>query len=246
VFWELLRFTLPLAPVLLALWGLRLLVAAEAACPLLVLLLVLPALELGFFAALCLLVLGLKWGLLARVRPGTHPLWSCWCSRWDFLYVAWDVWARGALSALEGTPLLTWYVRAMGSRVGRGAVLGSGFAHVVDPDMLDIEEGATVNCLFQAHTFEDRVLKIDHVKIRRGATVGASAVLLYGADIGERTHVLAHSVVMKRERLLSGRCYAGCPTRVHAPVAVRVPPAAHPAAEEGRQGPVPAALVRSS
>ena len=26
---------------------------------------------------------------LGRGRAGTHPLWSCWCSRWDFLCRAW-------------------------------------------------------------------------------------------------------------------------------------------------------------
>jgi acetyltransferase-like isoleucine patch superfamily enzyme len=68
--------------------------------------------------------------------------------------------------------------------------------------------------MFQAHTFEDRVLKIDHVKVRKEASVGQAAVLLYGADIGEGTVVVPHSVVMKHEKLLPGTTYAGCPTVV--------------------------------
>jgi non-ribosomal peptide synthetase-like protein len=221
IFWEVLRFTIPLAPVLLVVFWLKLMAAAETTTSLPVLLLVVvPLLELGVAAVLCLLVLALKWFLLGGVRPGTHPLWSCWVSRWDFLYVAWDFYARGPLMALEGTLLLNWYLRAMGMKIGRRVVLGSGFAHVVDPDMLTFEDGVTVSCLFQAHTFEDRVLKIDRVTLRRQSTVGNSAVLLYGADIGEHTFVSPHSVVMKRERLLPHHSYAGCPTRtVGAPVA---------------------------
>ena len=164
-------------------------------------------------AFLCLYVLALKWLLLGRVRPGTHPLWSCWCSRWDFLYVVWGVYAAPALTALEGTLLLGWYLRAMGVEVGRRVVLGRGLTHVVDPDMLHFEDDSTVNCQFQAHTFEDRVLKIDHVRIKREATVSHNAVLLYGADIGDGARVAPHSVVMKRESLLPGRVYEGCPTR---------------------------------
>jgi acetyltransferase-like isoleucine patch superfamily enzyme len=114
---------------------------------------------------------------------------------------------------LEGTLLLSWYLRLMGVRIGKGVVLGGGFSQVVDPDMLSFGDGATVSCQFQAHTFEDRVLKIDRVTIRSGATVGSGAVLLYGADIGAGTHVGPHSVVMKRESLLPGRVYAGAPTR---------------------------------
>ena len=79
--------------------------------------------------------------------------------------------------------------------------------------MLHFGDDVSVQALFQAHTFEDRVLKIDHVHIRDGATVGANTVLLYGADVGERTIVAPHSVVMKREVLLSDSVYEGVPTQ---------------------------------
>lgn len=215
LFWELLRFALPLTFLLLALGWLQVLAAAESSVSLPVLLLgVLPALDFAALAIPCLLGLALKWVLLGRVKPGVHPLWSCWCCRWEFHYIAWEIYAAGPLSYLEGTLLLNWFLRAMGMRIGRHVVLSSGFAFVIDHDMLEFEDGATVSCLFQAHTFEDRVLKIDHVRIRRQATVGNSAVLLYGADIGEQTYVAPHSVVMKHERLLPARSYTGCPTRL--------------------------------
>ena len=214
VAWEPLRFALPVVPVVLVVaWVEAVAAAAEVVSLPVLVFAVVPALDFGFAAVLCLLVLALKWLLLGRVRPGTHPLWSCRCSRWDFHYTVWEVYARGPLTALEGTLWLNWYLRAMGVRVGREVVLGSGFAHVVDPDMLAFADGATVSALFQAHTFEDRVLKIDRVTVGPGATLGGGAVLLYGADIGAGTRVGPHSVVMKRERLLPGRTYAGCPAR---------------------------------
>ena len=45
------------------------------------------------------------------------------------------------------------------------AARARGSRRVVDPDMITIDDGATVHALFQAHTFEDRVLKIDRVRI---------------------------------------------------------------------------------
>jgi len=116
---------------------------------------VVPLVSLAASAIPCLLVVGLKWGLLGRVRPGQHALWSCWCSRWDFLYVAWGQYATTILTSLEGTLLLAWYLRAMGMKIGRRVVLGRGFVQVVDPDMLHLEDSATINAMFQAHTFED-------------------------------------------------------------------------------------------
>ncbi len=214
VFWELLRFSLPITPLFALPVLFELLSAAEETYSETVFLFVaVPALAFGMAAAFCLLILAMKWLLIGKVKPGIHPLWSCWCSRWDFLYVAWAVYARSALGALEGTLFLGWYLRAMGSKIGKRVVLGNGFSHVVDPDMLHFEDGSTVCCQFQAHTFEDRVLKIDHVWIRRRATVETNSVLLYGADIGERAYVAPHSVVMKRESLLPGHSYSGCPTK---------------------------------
>jgi len=154
-----------------------------------------------------------KWGLLGRVRPGQHPFWACWCCRWESLYMAWENWAHPTLEFLEGTVLLSWYLRAMGMRIGKRVVLGPGFAQVVDPDMLVIEDEATVTAMFQAHTFEDRVLKIDYVHVRRGATIGTAAVPLYGIDIGAGAYVAPHSVVMKGEHLPAGGRYAGAPVR---------------------------------
>jgi len=211
VFWELLRFALPVAPAYAAtLWYRAMSGYRLSASPVV---LTASFMSAAVIAAFCLVVVALKWLLLGRVRPGTHPLWSCWCSRWDFLYVAWSVYARTSLSFLEGTLMLSIVLRAMGARIGKRVVLGGGFSQVVDPDMLRFEDGATVCCQFQAHTFEDRVLKIDRVRIQEKATVGHSAVLLYGADIGAGTRVAAGSVVMKRESLTAGRSYSGCPTR---------------------------------
>jgi non-ribosomal peptide synthetase-like protein len=212
--WELARFALPLGPVFVALAWYQAMASASAAQDAVFFRLVtLPLGVLAAFAALALAVVAMKWTLIGRVRPGAHPLWSCWCSRWDFLYVAWGMWAAVPLSFLEGTLMLVAYLRAIGCRIGRRALLGAGFAHVVDPDMLCFGDDVTVQALFQAHTFEDRVLKVDHVRIGDGATVGANTVLLYGADIGAGAVVEPHSVVMKREVLSPRTRYEGAPTQ---------------------------------
>jgi non-ribosomal peptide synthetase-like protein len=213
VFWELLRFTVPLLPVgLILAWFGVLDWAEETMSVPMVLLVVVPAAEVALLVFPPLIVIALKWLLLGRARPGTHPLWSCWVSRWDFLYIAWDFWAA-TVAALDGTLMLNAYLRAMGVRLGRRVVLGPGFSHVADPDMLEFGDDATVTVLSQAHTFEDRVLKIDRLKVRARGTVGRGTLLLYGSDVGEETYVVPQSAVMKGERLLPNRVYVGRPTR---------------------------------
>ncbi|NJC72329.1 amino acid adenylation domain-containing protein [Planosporangium thailandense] len=214
LFWEWLRFALPVVPLLFLVAWVAAMARAEAAMPLEVLFAVgAAAVSLATAVLPCLFVLALKWILLGRVRPGTHPLWSCWASRWDFLYVAWGFIASGVLASLEGTLLLAVYLRAMGMKIGKRVVLSEGFAQVVDPDMLHIDDDATVNAMFQAHTFEDRVLKIAQVRVGAGSTLADGTVPLYGADIGMGTYVAPHSVIMKQERLLPGLRYEGAPCR---------------------------------
>jgi non-ribosomal peptide synthetase-like protein len=215
LFWELLRFSLPAPFVLIALaWYVLLTMAVSTLHPLALYFLALPLLSLLALAAPAALAVAVKWALLGRVRPAVHPLWSSWASRWDFVCLAWNIYGAEPASVLEGTPWLAWYMRAMGVRVGRGVVLGPGFAEdLPDPDLLVLQDGATVDCLFQAHTFEDRVLKMDYITIGRGATAGRSAVLLYGAVLGAGAQVAPNSVVMKHEHLLPGVRYEGAPVR---------------------------------
>lgn len=211
---ESVRLLLPLVPLALA-WGwFRALPAWRAAQPDVSFFLVtLPASVVALGAVLCGLAIATKWFVLGPIREGRHALWSCWCCRWDVLFEVWAAYAVPVLVAFEGTPFVAWWLRAMGCRIGRGVVFGSSFLQVVDPDMLEIGDGATVSCHLQSHSFEDRVLKLAPVRIGAGADVGRGAVLLYGAEIGERAAVAENSVVMKREMLLPGRRYSGCPTR---------------------------------
>lgn len=214
VVFEWARFVLPVVPLALA-WGWFRAVPAWRATQgdAAFFLVTLPLSAVAIGAVLCLLAVATKWFVLGPIREGKHALWSCWCCRWDILYEVWAAYAVPVLLAFEGTPFVSWWLRAMGCKIGRGVVFGSSFLQVVDPDMLEVGDGATVSCHLQSHSFEDRVLKLAPVRIAPGADVGRGAVLLYGADIGERADVAPNSVVMKREMLLPGGRYAGCPTR---------------------------------
>lgn len=213
-FWELLRFFLPTAPLLVAYeWYARLAAAAlHFSLPVMALLLA-PIYTLCAAASMCAAIILLKWLLLGKTRPGQHPFWSCWCGRWDFLFMAWGHWARNILQQLEGTLLLNAFLRLTGMHIGRRVILGPGFSQVVDPDMLIFEDDATIACHFQAHSFEDRILKLDRIRIGKQASAGDNGVIFYGAVLEENAQLTPHAVIMKCDRLTAGKKYTGVPTR---------------------------------
>ena len=212
--WETARLLLPLGLLLAASWWFDRVAALSPSDGLVAAVGQVMVTSLAAAGALAAVSVLLKWLLLGRVRPGAHPLWSCWCSRWDFLYVLWDLYAPWLTAPLEGTLWLPWYLRAMGMSVGRRVLLGPGFAQIVDPDMIAIGDGATVHAMFQAHTFEDRVLKMGRVAIGRHATLAPGTVPLYATSVGEGTIVTPHSVIMKGESLTAHTVYAGAPVTV--------------------------------
>jgi non-ribosomal peptide synthetase-like protein len=170
-----------------------------------------PLASAGAWLALVAFGIAAKWVLLGRVRPGQHGLWSCWCSRWDYLYVLWWFSARPALARVEGTPFLAMALRAAGTRIGRNVLIGPGATQIVDPDMLSFGDGATVACHFQAHSFEDRILKVDHVRLEPGSSAAENAVVFYGARIERDATLDSGSVLMKRGVVPAGTVARGAP-----------------------------------
>jgi non-ribosomal peptide synthetase-like protein len=222
--WESMRIVLPVLPAfLVAFWATALPGLEVASRGPWFSLGVLPLAALATGVFLCSLTLVTKWVLMGRMREDRHPLWSCWCSRWDLLYEVWSAYGRPVIECLEGTTFVAPWLRAMGARIGKRVVLGTSLAQLVDPDMLDIADDATVSCHLQLHSFEDRVLKLGRSHIGAGSTLSAGSLLLYGASIGERAHVSEQSVVMKHEHLLPGESYEGAPTRLAMPIEREAP-----------------------
>ena len=153
-----------------------------------------------------------KWLLVGRVTPGEHPLWSSFVWRNEladsFVEVLAAPWfARAA----TGTPVLNQWLRAMGASVGAGVWCETYW--LPEPDLIELYPGATVNagCVVQTHLFHDRVLSMDKVRLRTGATLGPNGVILPAAVIGKHATVGPVSLVMRGESVPDKTRWIGNP-----------------------------------
>ena len=210
--WEVARVVpLALSVLLHVVVGLVALAVLDAAGPVVAVLAVGPLLVVaGVLAAA--VATGAKWLLVGRHRAGHHPLWSSFVWRNEladtFVEVLAAPWFAGVAS---GTPLLTWWFRSMGARIGRGVWCESYW--LPEPDLVELGDGAVVNpgTVVQTHLFHDRVLATDGVRIRRGGTLGPHSVVLPAATIGRHATVGPVSLVMRGESVPDKTVWIGNP-----------------------------------
>ena len=162
--------------------------------------------------AVALAVVALKWLLMGRYRPFVRPLWTPFVWRLELVNALYEfLLSPLALDPLQGTPFLPWYLRLLGTRIGRRVYLHTtGF---LEWDLVEIGDRAALNdgCVVQTHLFEDRVLKASGLRIGSCSTVGAWSVVLYDSVLEDGSRLDALSLAMKGERLPAGTRWTGVP-----------------------------------
>ena len=154
----------------------------------------------------------MKWTLIGRYSRSEHPLWSFFVWRDEMMNAAQEQLADERMLRLAvGTPVMSMYLRAMGSKIGRGVWCET--TAVTEHDMITLDDGTAVNrggCLM-THLFHDRLLRIGPTHLDPGATLGPTAVVLPDTHVGTDTRVLGHSVVLRGEELPAGTRWHGTP-----------------------------------
>ena len=153
-----------------------------------------------------------KWILVGRLRPSDHPLWSSlvWRNELADMFVEMLA-APWFAHPTMGTPALNAWFRAMGARIGRGVWCETYW--LPETDLIDLRSGVTVNpgCVVQTHLFHDRVLSMDTVTLRAGATLGPNSVILPAATIGRHATIGPVSLVMRGESVPDATRWIGNP-----------------------------------
>jgi non-ribosomal peptide synthetase-like protein len=179
--------------------------------PLLAVLLAGPVLiAAGLLAAL--VTVAAKLLLVGTHRVGDHPLWSSFVWRNELADTFTEVLAAPWFAApAQGTVALNIWLRLLGARIGRGVWCDSYW--LPETDLVTLDDGATVNrgCVVQTHLFHDRVLSMDTVTLKAGATLGPNSVILPAATIGRHATVGPVSLVMRGEGVPSRTCWIGNP-----------------------------------
>lgn len=158
------------------------------------------------------LVIALKWLVVGRYQPQTIPLWSNFVWRTELITGLYEsIVVGGCLDFLIGTPFAAIVLRLLGMRVGKGVYIET--TDFTEFDLIAIGNNVILNhdCTLQTHLFEDRVMKMERVRLESGCQVGTTAVVLYDSLLAADALVQPMSLIMKGEHLPAGTDWQGIP-----------------------------------
>ncbi len=157
----------------------------------------------------------LKWLLIFRYKKKSAPMWTgfVWISEAvTNLYEGIAV--PNFMRYLRGTPWLPLALNLLGCKIGKGVYLDT--TDITEFDCVSIGAHSEVNALAcpQTHLFEDRVMKIDHVKIGERVYMGPRSAVLYSSVVGDDAKLGALTLVMKGEFIPPKSSWRGCPAAI--------------------------------
>jgi non-ribosomal peptide synthetase-like protein len=180
-------------------------------------LLLLPVVYMACCAALALGVIAAKWTIMGRFRPFERPLWCWYVWKLEFVNALYEFLLTPlVLEALQGTPMLPWYYRMLGAKIGRRTYFHT--TGLIEFDLVEVGDDTAVNddCVLQTHLFEDRVLKASWLRVGNGCVMGAGSVVLYDTVMENGSRLDALSLLMKGETLPANTSWIGVPASSHA------------------------------
>ncbi|MES2000312.1 MAG: Pls/PosA family non-ribosomal peptide synthetase [Pseudomonadota bacterium] len=177
----------------------------------------LPLVSIAVVVAVTLLAAAVKWLMVGAYQPRVEALWSHFVRRAEFVTGLYENTAAPLLiTPLLGTPFAGWILRLFGVKVGKRAFIATTF--FTEFDLVHIGNDAIIShdVSLQTHLFEDRIMKMSHVRVGDGCAVGESGVVLYDTVMEPGSSLGALSLMMKGETLPQDTHWVGAPAQKEA------------------------------
>lgn len=161
------------------------------------------------FAGLTALPVAAKWLLIGKWKRERIPIWSL---RYFRFWMVKTLVRTAPVSAFIGSPLYNLYLRALGARIGRGAVITSRFIPVTT-DLFSVGENTILrkDSILLGYRARANFIEIGPVEIGSDAFVGEASVLDIDTAMGDGAQLGHASSLQSGQRVPDGRHYHGSP-----------------------------------
>jgi non-ribosomal peptide synthetase-like protein len=159
------------------------------------------------------LTVAIKKMLIGRYTPKVKPLWDIFTRRTELVTGLYEnIVVPLLLTPFGGTPFAALILRALGVKAGKRCFIETTF--ITEFELVEIGDDCAIApfCSLQTHLFEDRVMKMSHVKIGNGCSIAPRAVVLYDSVLEDEVQLDALSLAMKGEVLPAKTIWRGSPS----------------------------------
>ncbi len=164
------------------------------------------------FAGMCIFPIVAKWVLIGRWKPQRLRVWSLGYVR--FWVVKTLIRANPLARFFPGSPLFSMYLRALGARIGPGAVIFSGKVPI-STDLIEIGAGTVIRKDVQLNGYRvvAGILETGPVTLGRYAYVAEATVLDIGTSMGDGATLGFSSSLHEGQSIPAGETWHGTPAR---------------------------------
>ncbi|MFJ8629532.1 Pls/PosA family non-ribosomal peptide synthetase [Streptomyces sp. NPDC093568] len=163
------------------------------------------------FAGLCALPVLAKWTLVGRWTPRQIPVWSLAYVRF---WIVKTLVRSDPLVLFSGSPLYLLYLRALGAKVGRGAVVLSRNVPVCT-DLLTLGDDTVIrkDSSFACYRAHAGLIQPGPVTLGRNVLVGEATVLDIDTSLGDGAQLGHASSLHRGQAVPAGEHWHGSPAR---------------------------------
>jgi non-ribosomal peptide synthetase-like protein len=163
----------------------------------------------GSFVALTALSIVAKWTLIGRFTAQAIPIWSFGYFRF---WVVMTLMRTAPVIVFVGTPIYNIYLRLMGARIGRNAMLKCGLGPVC-ADMVSIGDNSILrkDSIVLGYRAQSNFIHIGPIEIGRNAFVGEASVIDIDTAMGDDTQLGHGSSLQSGQRVPDRKRYHGSP-----------------------------------
>ncbi|MDN2712278.1 amino acid adenylation domain-containing protein [Janthinobacterium sp. SUN118] len=156
------------------------------------------------------IAIGGKWLIAGRLKAGSYPLWGVTYYRW---WLADRLVESAPTYLLSGSSLNSWWLRALGAKVGKEVVIGSMTLRA--PDLLDIGDNVSVgNAVnFENARVERGRLLLGQIRIADDCCISSYAIMEGNTSMAAFAHLEGQSALADGVAVPAGRIWTGSPAR---------------------------------
>jgi non-ribosomal peptide synthetase-like protein len=167
--------------------------------------------NVALFVGLSALPIAAKWLLVGRWRQEVFPVWGL---RYLRLWIVKTLIRSAPVAVFSGSPIYNVYLRLLGARVGRNAVIESRVVPVCT-DLISIGENSVIrkDAILTGYRAQSNRIYTGPVRIGDNAFVGAASVLDIDTVMEDGTQLGHASSLQSGQRAIKGKRYHGSPAQ---------------------------------